>query len=31
MSNQRFLTAVSFNKGLNDALFDANPTNASKK
>jgi hypothetical protein len=25
------MTAVSFNKGLNDALFDANPTNASKK
>ncbi len=31
MSNQRFMTAVSFNKGLNDSLFDANPTNASKK
>jgi hypothetical protein len=27
MSNQRFLTSVSFNKGLSDALFDANPTN----
>jgi hypothetical protein len=27
MSNQRFLTSVSFNKSLNDALFDANPSN----
>jgi hypothetical protein len=31
MSNQRFMTAVSFNKGLIDAMFDTNPTNASKK
>lgn len=31
MSNQRFMTSVSFNKGLNDALFEANPTNASSK
>jgi hypothetical protein len=27
MSNQRFLTSVTFNKGLSDALFDANPSN----
>ncbi|HZR57179.1 MAG TPA: hypothetical protein VFA74_09930 [Terriglobales bacterium] len=31
MSNQRFMTSVSFNKGLNDTLFEANPSNTSKK
>jgi hypothetical protein len=31
MSNQRFLTAVSYNQGLRDALFEAAPSASPQK